>query len=111
MRKAVRASVDSRADNHIKGDEHVRDKKFRFWVKSNFSVTGVGDMPFLIHDGKTVALKENLYSIITSTHDRGLSHGGRDQTSWLVSIFRVLFLTVNTLRIRSMRPTPGYLMT
>ncbi|KAI9281609.1 hypothetical protein BY458DRAFT_429917 [Sporodiniella umbellata] len=54
--------------------------QFRFWVKKMFQL---GSKHVVCHDGKPVATREEIYSILVRAH-REAHHGGRDKTSTLV---------------------------
>ncbi|RCH85764.1 hypothetical protein CU098_008836 [Rhizopus stolonifer] len=54
--------------------------QFRFWVKKMFRLTA---KHVVCHDGKPVATREQIYSILVRAH-REVHHGGRDKTSTLV---------------------------
>ncbi|ORY28628.1 hypothetical protein BCR39DRAFT_468091 [Naematelia encephala] len=54
--------------------------QFRFWAKKMFSLTSFGEETVIVHDGKPVAVKEQIYEVLTHCHAQA-SHGGRDKTS------------------------------
>ncbi|KAI8642723.1 hypothetical protein BD408DRAFT_343741, partial [Parasitella parasitica] len=58
----------------------VSTAQFRFWVKKMFQLTS---RQIVCHDGKPVAMREHIYSILVRAH-REAHHGGRDKTSALV---------------------------
>ncbi|CEP15729.1 hypothetical protein [Parasitella parasitica] len=58
----------------------VSTAQFRFWVKKMFQLTS---SQIVCHDGKPVAMREHIYSILVRAH-REAHHGGRDKTSALV---------------------------
>lgn len=62
----------------------ISTAQFRFWVKKMFQLQP-GTVGLVCHDGKPVAMKEQIYSILVQAH-REAQHGGRDKTSALVSI-------------------------
>lgn len=59
----------------------VSTAQFRFWVKKMFQLTS---RQVVCHDGKPVAMREQIYGILVRAH-REAHHGGRDKTSALVS--------------------------
>lgn len=61
----------------------VSTAQFRFWVKKMFQLTS---RQIVCHDGKPVAMREQIYGILVRAH-REAHHGGRDKTSALVSGF------------------------
>ncbi|GAN09884.1 conserved hypothetical protein [Mucor ambiguus] len=58
----------------------VSTAQFRFWVKKMFQLTS---RQIVCHDGKPVAMREQIYGILVRAH-REAHHGGRDKTSALV---------------------------
>ncbi|KAI9486223.1 MAG: hypothetical protein EXX96DRAFT_548184 [Benjaminiella poitrasii] len=58
----------------------VSTAQFRFWVKKMFQLNS---RQVVCHDGKPVAMREQIYSILVRAH-REAHHGGRDKTSALV---------------------------
>ncbi|KAI8976464.1 hypothetical protein BDB01DRAFT_853106 [Pilobolus umbonatus] len=58
----------------------VSTAQFRFWVKKMFQLT---TRQQVCHDGKPVAMREQIYGILVRAH-REAHHGGRDKTSALV---------------------------
>lgn len=60
----------------------VSTAQFRFWVKKMFQLTS---RQIVCHDGKPVAMREQIYGILVRAH-REAHHGGRDKTSALVKI-------------------------
>lgn len=58
----------------------VSTAQFRFWVKKMFQLTS---RQVVCHDGKPVAMREQIYGILVRAH-REAHHGGRDKTSALV---------------------------
>ncbi|CDH59117.1 hypothetical protein RO3G_06090 [Lichtheimia corymbifera JMRC:FSU:9682] len=60
----------------------ISTAQFRFWVKKMFQLQP-GTVGLVCHDGKPVAMKEQIYSILVQAH-REAQHGGRDKTSALV---------------------------
>lgn len=61
----------------------VSTAQFRFWVKKMFRLTFSSGQR-VYHDGKPVAMREEIYGILVRAH-REAHHGGRDKTSALVS--------------------------
>ncbi|KAI8979117.1 hypothetical protein BDF20DRAFT_867671 [Mycotypha africana] len=64
----------------------VSTAQFRFWVKKMFQLYNNHNrygQPSVCHDGKPVAMREQLYDILVGAH-REAHHGGRDKTSALV---------------------------
>jgi len=61
----------------------VSTAQFRFWVKKMFQLPS---RQIVCHDGKPVAMREQIYGILVRAH-REAHHGGRDKTSALVSGF------------------------
>jgi hypothetical protein len=62
----------------------VSTAQFRFWVKKMFQLTSSSGQR-VYHDGKPVAMREEIYGILVRAH-REAHHGGRDKTSALVSL-------------------------
>lgn len=62
----------------------VSTAQFRFWVKKMFQLTSNSGQR-VYHDGKPVAMREDIYGILVRAH-REAHHGGRDKTSALVSL-------------------------
>ncbi|CDS08880.1 hypothetical protein LRAMOSA10241 [Lichtheimia ramosa] len=60
----------------------ISTAQFRFWVKKMFQLQP-GTVGLVCHDGKPVAMKEQIYTILVQAH-REAQHGGRDKTSALV---------------------------
>jgi hypothetical protein len=60
----------------------VSTAQFRFWVKKMFQLTS---RQIVCHDGKPVAMREQIYGILVRAH-REAHHGGRDKTSALVRL-------------------------
>ncbi|KAI7906288.1 uncharacterized protein BX663DRAFT_427483 [Cokeromyces recurvatus] len=58
----------------------VSTAQFRFWVKKMFQLN---TRQVICHDGKPVAMREQIYSILVRAHTEA-HHGGRDKTSALV---------------------------
>ncbi|KAI9852050.1 MAG: hypothetical protein M1838_002019 [Thelocarpon superellum] len=77
----------------------VESAQFRFWAKKMFTMgynTDIGqrvmqngsqragkhrsERPLVFHEGKPVAVREELYEVLTTAHSR-CQHGGRDKTS------------------------------
>ncbi|KAG0775288.1 hypothetical protein G6F22_013412 [Rhizopus arrhizus] len=58
----------------------ISTAQFRFWVKKMFQLSA---KQVVCHDGKPVATREQIYSILVRAH-REAHHGGRDKTSALV---------------------------
>ncbi|KAL1916120.1 uncharacterized protein VTP21DRAFT_6124 [Calcarisporiella thermophila] len=62
----------------------VATAQFRFWAKRMFTlVVGGAGQTLVCHDDKPVAVREDLYEIMSRCHQMA-SHGGRDKTSALV---------------------------
>ncbi|KAI8992804.1 hypothetical protein BD414DRAFT_458081, partial [Trametes punicea] len=82
---------------HNASDQTIRTPQFRWWVRKMFKLERRGgsallstsdsqtaheessDM-FVVHDGKQVAVKEDIYAILCLCHER-IGHGGRDKTA------------------------------
>ncbi|KAI8047670.1 uncharacterized protein B0P05DRAFT_592545 [Gilbertella persicaria] len=58
----------------------ISTAQFRFWVKKMFQLS---PRQAVCHDGKPVAMREQIYGILVRAH-REAHHGGRDKTSALV---------------------------
>lgn len=59
----------------------IESAQFRFWAKKMFRlVTDEGYNDVVCHEGKPVAVREELYNVLTSSHGQA-QHGGRDKTS------------------------------
>lgn len=71
----------------------VSTAQFRFWVKKMFQLTS---RQIVCHDGKPVAMREQIYGILVRAH-REAHHGGRDKTSSLVKALHCLSFTYNLL--------------
>ncbi|GAA5975045.1 hypothetical protein JCM11641_000008 [Rhodosporidiobolus odoratus] len=57
--------------------------QFRFWAKQRFHLLSTPEGDLLAHDGKPVAMKENLYDVLAAAHLKS-RHGGRDKTFLLI---------------------------
>ena len=59
----------------------IESAQFRFWAKKMFKLV-VDDkgQGIVCHEGKPVAVREQLYDVLISAHGQA-SHGGRDKTS------------------------------
>ncbi|KAL1923194.1 uncharacterized protein VTP21DRAFT_9570 [Calcarisporiella thermophila] len=57
--------------------------QFRFWSKRMFTLAMHHGRPVILHEGKPVAVREEIYDILVRCH-RAASHGGRDKTSSLI---------------------------
>ncbi|OSD03817.1 hypothetical protein PYCCODRAFT_202735 [Trametes coccinea BRFM310] len=77
------------------GDQSVRTAQFRWWVRKMFKLEEHIQIPLsippghtaedhrvdvVLHDGKEVAVKENIYAILCFHHEH-IDHGGRDRTA------------------------------
>jgi len=59
----------------------IESAQFRFWAKKMFRlVLDDNGQGIVCHEGKPVAVREQLYDVLTSAHGQA-SHGGRDKTS------------------------------
>ena len=59
----------------------IESAQFRFWAKKMFRlVMDDGGLGVVCHEGKPVAVREQLYDVLTAAHGQA-SHGGRDKTS------------------------------
>lgn len=59
----------------------IESAQFRFWAKKMFRlVADDGYNDVVCHEGKPVAVREELYNVLTSSHGQA-QHGGRDKTS------------------------------
>ncbi|TGZ77793.1 hypothetical protein EX30DRAFT_374426 [Ascodesmis nigricans] len=58
----------------------IESAQFRFWSKKMFSLTDYRNKLVVTHEGKPVAVKEDLYIVLTNAHLQA-QHGGRDKTS------------------------------
>ncbi|KAH0602299.1 uncharacterized protein H6S33_009817 [Morchella sextelata] len=60
----------------------IESAQFRFWAKKMFRLVqqedGYNDV--VCHEGKPVAVREDLYHVLTTSHGQA-QHGGRDKTS------------------------------
>lgn len=57
----------------------IESAQFRFWAKKMFRLS-TEDGSIVCHEGKPVAVREQLYQVLTESHNRA-QHGGRDKTS------------------------------
>jgi hypothetical protein len=73
----------------------IESAQFRFWAKKMFTMEVFSDgHSQVLHEGKPVAIKEDLFMILTNAHVQ-CQHGGRDKTSsqvrkyysWWVCLF------------------------
>ena len=55
----------------------IQSPQFRYWAKKMFQL--VPDSKCVIHNTKPVAVRENLYQVLTTAHFE-VQHGGRDKT-------------------------------
>ncbi|KAI9061857.1 hypothetical protein FKP32DRAFT_1575129, partial [Trametes sanguinea] len=77
------------------GDQSIRTAQFRWWVRKMFKLEEHMQIPLsippgaiaeghevdvVLHDGKEVAVKENIYAILCFHHEH-IDHGGRDRTA------------------------------
>lgn len=53
--------------------------QFRAWIQKNFMLKKDGDTLILVHNGRQVAVQEQLYDILVLYHGE-TGHGGRDKT-------------------------------
>ncbi|KAI9315587.1 hypothetical protein BX666DRAFT_2137883 [Dichotomocladium elegans] len=60
----------------------ISTAQFRFWVKKMFELQS-GTVDLVCHDGKPVAMREQIYAILVKAHTEA-HHGGRDKTSAMV---------------------------
>jgi len=59
----------------------IESAQFRFWAKKMFRLVPDDDnVGVVCHEGKPVAVREQLYHVLTSSHGQA-QHGGRDKTS------------------------------
>ncbi|KAF8468384.1 hypothetical protein BDZ91DRAFT_656301 [Kalaharituber pfeilii] len=59
----------------------IESAQFRFWAKKMFRLsTEDPNSNTVCHEGKPVAVREQLYNVLTESHNRA-QHGGRDKTS------------------------------
>jgi hypothetical protein len=59
----------------------IESAQFRFWAKKMFTMEVFPDgHSQVLHEGKPVAIKEELFQILTNAHVQ-CQHGGRDKTS------------------------------
>ncbi|KAI5787194.1 hypothetical protein EDC01DRAFT_617854 [Geopyxis carbonaria] len=56
----------------------IESAQFRFWAKRSFKLSNNADV--VLHEGKPVAVRENLYDVLRTCHLEA-QHGGRDKTS------------------------------
>ncbi len=62
--------------------------QFRFWVKKMFGLIEFYGNDVVGHQGKPVAIREDIYDILVHCHDQ-CDHGGRDRTVEVVKDFYV----------------------
>ncbi|KAG8856757.1 hypothetical protein FRB96_006260 [Tulasnella sp. 330] len=60
--------------------------QFRFWVKKMFGLINFYGHEIVGHQGKPVAIREDIYDILVHCHDQ-CEHGGRDRTVEVVKDF------------------------
>jgi len=60
--------------------------QFRFWVKKMFGLINFYGHDVVGHQGKPVAIREDIYDILVHCHDQ-CEHGGRDRTVEVVKDF------------------------
>ncbi|KAI0706007.1 hypothetical protein C8T65DRAFT_577388, partial [Cerioporus squamosus] len=76
---------------HCPDDVSIENPQFRWWVRKMFALVhpnfqdiyGAGlarAAPAVVHDGKRVAVREQIYDILCICHQR-VKHSGRDKTS------------------------------
>ncbi|KZV85966.1 hypothetical protein EXIGLDRAFT_622439, partial [Exidia glandulosa HHB12029] len=65
---------------HNPGAKDIRTAQFRFWVRKMFKLDEFAGREQVIHEERVVAVKENIYDIICSSH-RAVQHAGRDRTN------------------------------
>lgn len=59
----------------------IESAQFRFWAKKMFRLSTEDNSGSIVcHEGKPVAVREQLYQVLTESHNRA-QHGGRDKTS------------------------------
>lgn len=59
----------------------IESAQFRFWAKKMFRLATEDSTGSVVcHEGKPVAVREQLYQVLTESHNRA-QHGGRDKTS------------------------------
>lgn len=59
----------------------IESAQFRFWAKKMFRLSNEDNNGSIVcHEGKPVAVREQLYQVLTESHNRA-QHGGRDKTS------------------------------
>ena len=61
-------------------DTNLENAQYRHWTRKMFSLTQFGGEWVLLHNGKPVATRENIYEALVHCHGRA-DHGGRDKTS------------------------------
>lgn len=62
--------------------------QYRFWVKKMFGLINFYGHDVVGHQGKPVAIREDIYDILVHCHDQ-CDHGGRDRTVEVVKDFYV----------------------
>ncbi|EJF55910.1 hypothetical protein BD309DRAFT_836878, partial [Dichomitus squalens] len=72
---------------HKPRDNKIGSPQFRWWVRKMFRLALPDDfggltppLPVVLHDGKRVAIREQIYDIMCACHER-VGHGGRDKTA------------------------------
>ncbi|KAF8321074.1 uncharacterized protein EI90DRAFT_3079455 [Cantharellus anzutake] len=71
-------------DQHVDIDPSLDTPQFRFWVRKMFALQHMNDVEVVTHNGKPVAVQEQLYEILTHCHIQ-TNHGGRDKTAHMVN--------------------------
>jgi hypothetical protein len=65
-------------------DNTTKTSNFRSWVRRTFTVQHFDGNEVLCHEHKPVAVREQVYEVLTHCHQQA-GHGGRDKTSAQVS--------------------------
>ncbi len=72
------------AEQHLDIDPSLDTPQFRFWVRKMFALQQMNDVEVVAHNGKPVAVQEQLYDILIHCHAQ-TNHGGRDKTAHMVN--------------------------
>jgi len=87
QRQSAGSTADPNANHAIPGQVDIAPEldtaQFRFWVRKMFTVQKISGVDVVAHNGKPVAVQEQLYDILVHCHAQ-TGHGGRDKTSAMI---------------------------
>lgn len=88
LEKAEHSTADPHANHaipeHVDINPELDTAQFRFWVRKTFTVIKVSGVDVVAHNGKPVAVQEQLYDILIHCHAQ-TQHGGRDKTAAMIN--------------------------